>query len=73
MLAPKYTGMRALRHWFESWCINEGVWWAELSPKALQTRMEHNSIKMTIDIYGQLFSPADEAQALAAAEILPLA
>lgn len=69
MLAPKYTGLHALRHWYASWCINSKAdGGLELSPKAVQARMGHSSIQVTFDTYGHLFPAADEAQALADAE-----
>ncbi|MCQ0990350.1 tyrosine-type recombinase/integrase [Jiella marina] len=74
ILAARYTGMHALRHWYASWCINaKADGGLELSPKAVQTRMGHSSIQMTFDTYGHLFPAADEAEALAAAERLLLA
>lgn len=69
IMAAKYTGLHALRHWFASWCINRKVdGGLELSPKAVQARMGHSSIQVTFDTYGHLFPAADEAQALADAE-----
>ncbi|SKA26505.1 tyrosine-type recombinase/integrase [Consotaella salsifontis] len=74
ILAAKYTGMHALRHWYASWCINaKSDGGLELSPKAVQNRMGHASIQMTYDVYGHLFPAADEAQALAKAEGLLMA
>jgi integrase len=64
-----YTGLHALRHFFASWCINRtsdgGL---KLPPKAVQERMGHSSIVMTMDTYGHLFPSTDEVEALAAAE-----
>lgn len=69
IVAPKYTGLHALRHWFASWCINSKAdGGLELSPKAVQARLGHSSIQMTFDVYGHLFPATDEAQALADAE-----
>lgn len=69
VLAPKYTGLHALRHWFASWCINSKAdGGLKLSPKAVQARMGHSSIQLTFDVYGHLFPAADESQALADAE-----
>lgn len=69
IMAAKYTGLHALRHWFASWCINSKAdGGLELSPKAVQARMGHSSIQVTFDTYGHLFPAADEAQALADAE-----
>ncbi|MGO6787604.1 tyrosine-type recombinase/integrase [Rhizobium ruizarguesonis] len=69
VMAPKYTGFHALRHWYASWCINrksEGG--LELTAKAVQSRMGHGSIQVTFDTYGSLFPTADEAAEMAAAE-----
>jgi integrase len=69
VLAPRYPGLHALRHWFASWCINrkaEGG--LELSAKAVQSRMGHSSIQVTFDTYGHLFPAADEGAEMAAAE-----
>lgn len=69
VMAAKYTGLHALRHWFASWCINSKTdGGLELSPKAVQARMGHSSIQVTFDTYGHLFPATDEAQALADAE-----
>lgn len=69
VLAPKYTGMHALRHWFASWCINRkedgGL---GLPPKIVQERMGHSTIALTMDRYSHLFPRADEADEMAAAE-----
>lgn len=62
VLAPKYTGMHALRHFYASWCINRrkdgGL---ELPPKVVQERLGHSSIMMTMDVYGHLFPRSDDA------------
>lgn len=69
IMAAKYTGLHALRHWFASWCINSKAdGGLELSPKAVQARMGHSSIQLTFDVYGHLFPATDESQALADAE-----
>lgn len=69
ILAPKYTGMHALRHWFASWCINRkedgGL---GLPPKIVQERMGHSTIALTMDRYSHLFPRDDDADELAAAE-----
>lgn len=69
ILAAKYSGLHALRHWFASWCINrksEGG--LELTPKAVQERMGHSNIAVTLDTYSHLFPALDEQQAMAEAE-----
>jgi integrase len=65
---PKYTGLHALRHFFASWCINPPPAGLGLTAKAVQERLGHSSIAMTMDIYGHLFPRGDESAALAAAE-----
>lgn len=65
----KYSGLHALRHWFASWCINpkaEGG--LELTPKAVQERMGHSNIAVTMDTYAHLFPAVDETASLAQAE-----
>lgn len=68
-LAAKYTGLHAIRHFYASWCINArrdgGL---ELLPKAVQERLGHSSIKLTLDTYGHLFASSDDGAELAAAE-----
>jgi len=65
----KYTGMHTLRHWYASWCINRpedgGL---GLPAKVVQARLGHSTIAMTLDVYGHLFPPGDDADKLAAAE-----
>lgn len=73
MVAAKYTGMHALRHFFASWCINSvSAGGQALLPKAVQERLGHSTIAMTLDVYGHLFPRADEEAALdiAAAALL---
>lgn len=69
VLAPKYTGMHALRHFYASWCINRrkdgGL---ELPPKVVQERLGHSSIMMTMDVYGHLFPRTDDGDEMAEAE-----
>ena len=53
ILAPKYSGFHALRHYFASWCINrKAVGGRELPLKAVQELLGHSSITMTADTYG---------------------
>jgi integrase len=53
---PRYSGLHALRHFYASWCINtETAGGLGLPPKAVQTRLGHSSITMTMDTYGHLF------------------
>jgi hypothetical protein len=69
ILAAKYTGLHALRHFYASWCINRrqdgGL---ELPPKMVQERLGHSSITMTMDVYGHLFPRKNDHEELAAAE-----
>ena len=69
VLAAKYTGLHALRHFYASWCINchqDGG--LELPPKVVQARLGHASIVMTLDTYGHLFPRGDDGAELATAE-----
>lgn len=69
VLAAKYSGFHALRHWYASWCVNRKAdGGLELTAKAVQSRMGHSSIQVTFDTYGHLFPAADEAAEMAAAE-----
>lgn len=69
VLAAKYTGMHALRHFYASWCINRpqdgGL---GLPLKVVQERMGHGSVTMTAGVYGHLFPRGDDADETAAAE-----
>jgi integrase len=69
IMAAKYTGMHALRHFYASWCINRpqdgGL---GLPLKVVQERMGHSSVTMTADVYGHLFPRGDDAEEMAAAE-----
>jgi integrase len=73
VVAPKYTGLHALRHFYASWCINRKAnGGLELPGKVVQERLGHSSITMTMtmDTYGHLFPHGD---ALAEAERILLA
>ena len=69
VLAAKYAGLHALRHFYASWCINSrqdgGL---ELPPKVVQARLGHASIVMTLDTYGHRFPRGDDGAELAVAE-----
>jgi integrase len=59
---PRYTGLHALRHFYASWCINPIDRGGQgLPPKIVQERLGHSSIVMTMDTYGHLFPPGDDA------------
>lgn len=69
VLAAKYTGMHALRHFYASWSINRRAdGGLELPPKVVQERLGHSSITMTMDVYGHLFPRGDDHAELEAAE-----
>ena len=60
---PKYTGLHALRHFYASWCINPLDRGGQgLPPKVVQVQLGHSSIVMTMDTYGHLFPPGDDAE-----------
>ena len=69
ILAAKYTGLHALRHFYASWCINRladgGL---GLPLNLVQERMGHASVVMTSDVYGHLFPTGDDGEEMAAAE-----
>lgn len=74
IMAAKYTGMHALRHFYASWCINRQTdGGLGLQSKSVQERLGHSSIVITMDIYGHLFPRGDDGQELAAAEAALLA
>lgn len=69
IIAAKYGGLHALRHFYASWSINRpqdgGL---GLPAKVVQERLGHSSITMTMDTYGHLFPRGDDAEEMAAAE-----
>jgi integrase len=69
ILSAKYTGLRALRHFYASWCIyrvaDGGL---GLPLQVVQERMGHASVVMTSDVYGHLFPRGDDGQEMEAAE-----
>ncbi|KRA42048.1 tyrosine-type recombinase/integrase [Devosia sp. Root635] len=69
ILAARYTGMHALRHFYASWCINRpqdgGL---GLPPKVVQERLGHATINLTMDTYSHLFPRGEDQDELAAAE-----
>lgn len=69
VMKARYTGMRALRHFYASWCINRPAdGGLGLPPKVVRERLGHSSIVMTMDVYRHLFPRGDDADELAAAE-----
>lgn len=72
ILAPKYTGMHCLRHWFASWCINrkeEGG--LSLPRKSCRTGLDTQR-SLTMDRYGHLFPRDDDGSEMAEAEAFVL-
>jgi integrase len=69
VVAAKYRGLHALRHFFCSWCAarkeDGGL---ALPLKTVQVRMGHSTLAMTADRYGHLFPSTDDAEVLAAGE-----
>ncbi len=61
IMAAKYSGLHALRHFYASWLINRpedgGL---GLPPKTVQERMGHSSIQVTLDVYSHLFPRGDD-------------
>lgn len=69
VMAAKYTGLHALRHFYASWCINRRIdGGLELPLKLVQARLGHASITMTADRYGHLFPRGDDSAEMADAE-----
>lgn len=69
VLAARYKGLHALRHFYASWCINRTAdGGLGLPLKVVQERMGHSSVTLTADVYGHLFPRGDDAEELAAAE-----
>jgi len=69
ILAAKYTGLHAFRHWFASWCLNrEKDGGRGLLPNRVQKLLGHSTIGITMDTYGHLFKDQDGQEELAQAE-----
>lgn len=68
ILAAKYTGMHALRHFYASWLINSvKAGGLGLSPKEVQERLGHSSIVITMNNYSHLFERLDDGSEMSAA------
>jgi len=68
VLAAKYTGMHALRHFNASWLINSvKAGGLGLSPKEVQKRLGHSSIVITMNTYSHLFERLDDGSEMSAA------
>jgi integrase len=69
IMAAKYPGLHAARHFYASWCINRKAdGGLGLPAKMVQERLGHSSIVLTIDTYSHLFPRDDDAAEMAAAE-----
>lgn len=69
IVAAKYSGMHALRHFYASWCINRKLdGGLELPMKVVQERMGHSTIVLTADRYGHLFPRGDDSAEMAEAQ-----
>ena len=69
VLAPKYPGFHAMRHYFVSWCAApHEAGGLGLTPKEVQVRAGHSTLAVTTDTYMHLFPVADTAEQMAAAE-----
>lgn len=66
IMAPKYSGLHATRHFYASWCINRkrdgGL---ELPAKVVQERLGHSSIVLTLNTYSHLFPSLDTGEEMA--------
>jgi integrase len=67
IVAAKYTGLHALRHYYVSWCLARPPIGLGLSLKEVSVRAGHANIQITADTYGHLL-PRDDSAELAAAE-----
>lgn len=68
ILAAKYSGMHALRHFHASWLINSvKAGGLGLSPKEVQERLGHSSIVITMNTYSHLFERLDDGSEMSAA------
>jgi integrase len=69
VVAPKYPGLHALRHFYASWCISRKIdGGLELPIKVVQERLGHLTINLTADVYGHLFPSEDDGAELKEAE-----
>lgn len=66
ILAARYKGLHALRHFYASWCINpKDAGGLGLDMKSVQARMGHSSIVVTADVYSHLFPRRDDGKEMA--------
>jgi integrase len=70
----KYGGLHALRHFYASWCINAVKDGGQgLTAKAVQGRLGHSTVNMTLNVYSHLFPAIDEQEQVEAAQRMLLA
>lgn len=63
IMAARYSGLHALRHFYASWLINpKEAGGLGLDMKTVQARMGHSSIVVTADIYSHLFPRRDDGK-----------
>ncbi len=63
VMAAKYSGLHALRHFYASWLINpKEAGGLGLDMKSVQARMGHSSIVVTADVYSHLFPRKDDGK-----------
>ncbi|MGO4841798.1 tyrosine-type recombinase/integrase, partial [Rhizobiaceae sp. 2RAB30] len=66
IMAARYSGLHALRHFYASWLINpKEAGGLGLDMKTVQARMGHSSIVVTADIYSHLFPRRDDGREMA--------
>lgn len=66
IMAARYSGLHALRHFYASWLINpKEAGGLGLDMKSVQARMGHSSIVVTADIYSHLFPRRDDGKEMA--------
>ncbi len=66
ILAARYSGLHALRHFYASWLINpKEAGGLGLDMKTVQARMGHSSIVVTADVYSHLFPRKDDGKEMA--------
>lgn len=66
IMAARYSGLHALRHFYASWLINpKEAGGLGLDMKTVQARMGHSSIVVTADIYSHLFPRRDDGKEMA--------
>lgn len=66
VMAPKYPGLHALRHFFVSWCINpKSRGGRGMEIKEVSTIVGHATVALTYDTYGHLFEHKTDEAAMA--------